>query len=77
VAYPYPVDVPFTNTVLAINSAVNDELSIWDNGWTTYTKTSRGGWGAATNLVIEVGQAFFYKSAASSSIDEVKPYTLD
>jgi len=75
-AYPYPADVAFTNTVLAKNAAVGDEVSFWSNGWVSYSK-DRSGWAGAENVKIQVGQAFFYKSSSGSAVNEIKPYTLD
>lgn len=77
IAYPYPVDMLFTNTALAKNAAVGDQLSIWSNGWTTYSKSARAGWGTASNVILRVGQAFFYKSVTNSAVNEVKPYILN
>jgi len=77
VAYPYPVDMAFTNTTLAKNSSIGDSISIWSNGWTVYTKATRGGWGAGSNAVLKVGQAFFYKSTNTASRGEIKPYTIN
>lgn len=76
IAYPFPADVAFTNTSLAINGATGDSISLWNNGWTTYGKT-RSGWGEATNLQLQVGQALFYKASSNSTVNLVKPYTLD
>lgn len=77
-SYPYPVDMPFTNTALAKGSATGDEISIWTtNGWVSYGK-SRTGWGIATNLQIKVGQAILYKTSTTNRpVNEVKPYTID
>lgn len=76
-SYPYPTDMAFTNTALAKNAATGDELSLWiNNDWAVYNRT-RSGWGSATNLKLQVGQALFYKAAGSRTVDEVKPYTID
>jgi hypothetical protein len=78
-SYPYPADMPFTNTALAKTAAVSDEVSIWGtNGWSSYTKI-RTGWSpsSATNLVLKVGQALIYKAATTRAVNEGKPYTIE
>jgi hypothetical protein len=79
IAYPYPADVAFTNTALAKNAVTGDRISVWNNGWSSYTKNAenRGGWNTASNVIIKVGQAFFYQSTTNSTVNELKPYTLD
>lgn len=77
VSFPYPTDTAFTNTALYKNSVSGDSVSLWTNGWATYSKT-RAGWSAGTtNIQLKVGQAFFYKSTSSSAANEVKPYTIN
>lgn len=76
-SYPYPVDMPFTNTALAKGAAVSDEVSIWGtNGWISYAR-SRTGWGPATNLQLKIGQALLFKTTGTRTNNEVKPYTID
>lgn len=76
-SYPYPADKMFTNTALAAGSAVGDIVSVWSsNTWVNYQKT-RSGWGAATNLQINVGQGLFYKAATNRTVNEVIPYTIN
>lgn len=77
ISYPYPVLTPFTNTALAKTAAIGDQLSVWkNNSWTTYSKTLTG-WTGAEDLKIEPGQAFFFRAAGSSSVNEIRPYTID
>lgn len=77
ISYPYPVDTPFTNTAVAKTAKVGDKISVWNNGYTAYTR-SVGGWGSGTNLQLKVGQAFFFQSTTNSTISEVKPlYNID
>mgnify|MGYP003572153135 CR=1 FL=1 len=77
VAFPYPADVAFTNTALAKNASSGDKVSVWNNGWTTYSRT-RGGWeSATTNLTIKVGQAVLFEAGANASATEVMPYSVD
>ena len=76
VAYPYPVEMKVTNTVLAKSASAGDFISIWDNGWITYSK-GRAGWTTAENVKIKIGQAFFYRSYSNSIVNEPRPYTLD
>ncbi len=76
-AYPYPAGIAFTNTSLAKDGISGDQLSIWNNGWTTYART-RGGWSSEVNdLQLEVGQAFFYNSSSARDVDEIRPYSID
>lgn len=78
--YMYPVDTPFTNSALYDGLPASSMLNVWsDNGggaWIKYTKTTKGGWGAATNLVLHAGQGFFViKSGAATNLFEVRPFT--
>ena len=76
-SYPYPADMPFTNTALAKGSATGDEISLWGtNGWTSYGK-SRTGWGTATNLQLKVGQAILYKATTNRNVNETVPYIIN
>jgi len=75
--YPYPVSQPWTNIALSTNGAIGDILTIWDavnQQYIGYART-RSGWGAATNLVLQPGQAFWYRSAVTQTWTVVKPYT--
>jgi phage gp29-like protein len=76
ISYPYPAVAAFTNTALAKGSISGDELALWNNGWTVYVR-GRSGWGAATNVQLQLGQAFMYKAGAARDVNEVKPYTID
>jgi hypothetical protein len=76
-SYPYPADMAFTNTALAKGSITGDELSIWNNGWSSYTR-GRSGWaGAVTNVKLQVGQALLFKANTNRPVNEVKPYTIN
>ena len=74
---PYPVSEYWTNTTLAKQAQNNDFVMIWDgNQYIAYGKSSRSGWGSATNLVLTPGQGFWFKTASASSNWSVpKPYT--
>jgi hypothetical protein len=79
VGYPYPAEILWTNTHLAKTAVVNDQLFVWsvsNQAYTTYTRTI-GGWGAATNVTIFVGQGFFSRKFGTNTVlwTEVKPYT--
>lgn len=80
VGYSYPVERAWTNTTLALNSALGDALHVWDvdsQGYSTYIKSSRGGWGAAENLVLQIGQSFWYEPVSGSNDwTEIVPYDL-
>ena len=78
--FPYPAQVMFTNTSMAINVPNNTIVSIWDavnSTYINYAKGARGAWlGDAPTAVIQPGQAFIVRSSeAGNDWDEVKPYT--
>jgi hypothetical protein len=73
----YPVDK--TLATLGMTPANGDEIYIYNNGYTAYTYVEGMGWvdenfEAADAVIISVGHGFWYKSAATSSWVEVKPY---
>jgi hypothetical protein len=78
VSYPYPVVQAFTNTTLSQGALTGDSISLWNNGWTSYTKL-RTGWSPSsiTNVQLQLGKALLYKAAAARTVDETKPYTID
>jgi hypothetical protein len=74
--YPYTASVAWTNTSLAINSKPGDFLFVWNgSGYSTYNNTLDG-WEAATNLVINQGVGFWFKSSRTSITNYVdaRPY---
>lgn len=76
--FPYPVDVLWTNMDIAQKLPPNSLLYLWDgaNYEGPYQKSTRGGtWGAASNLVIHPGQAFWVKTTGTVDWVEGKPYT--
>lgn len=76
-SYPYPVDMTLTNTALAKGASVGEQISLWTtNGWAVYGKL-RTGWSpsAATNVVLKIGNAMFYKAVTNRVVTEVRPYT--
>ena len=78
-SYPYPADMPLTNTVLAKGAATGEQISLWTtNGWAVYGKI-RTGWNPTTitNVVLKVGDAMFYKGVTNRAVNEVKPYTIN
>lgn len=78
VGHPYPVTIPFTSTVLAINGRNTDSAIFWDPATQSYHFETRvaGAWDPGTN-VLQPGQGFWYRSTRTSNIvwQEVKPYT--
>jgi hypothetical protein len=75
-SYPYPVDVAWTNTQLAQSGVSGDSLIVWDvdtQGYVQYLRT-RSGWGAATNLVLKPGQAFWFSTSTNINWIVNKPY---
>jgi len=82
IGYMYPVDMPFTNSVLFDGLSSGSILSFWDDtavAWVKYTKAApaKGGWGAGgSNLVLRAGQGFFAtKSTIATNLFEVRPFT--
>lgn len=77
--HPYPVSEYWTNTTLAKNAAVGDSLLLWNgDAYVPYNKAAanRGGWGAATNVILAPGQGFWFQTSnASSNWTVPKPYT--
>lgn len=76
--YPYPVQVYWTNTVLAMTSPPNSSLFLWNptsQAYQSYTKLARGGWGTGSNIVLQPGQGFWFRTTSSVSWVEIKPYT--
>jgi hypothetical protein len=75
--YPYPVACAWTNMSLSENGMIGDSLAIWDASNQVYVgfARTRSGWGDATNLVIQPGQGFWYRSAVTQTWTVVKPYT--
>jgi hypothetical protein len=80
VAYAFPVDRYWTNTSLAQGAATDDTLYIWNpvtQTYQTYTKTARGGWSSAYNVVLKAGQSFWFKPKTGSKVwTETVPYSL-
>jgi len=74
-SYPYPHDVLFVNTEMAKKAAVGDQISFWESGWVTYTKTASG-WLGAEELKLKMGQAFFYRSSQNTTYIEPRPFDI-
>ena len=74
-SYPYPHDVLFVETELAAKAGFDDEISFWQNGWVTYTKTEAG-WIGAEELRLRPGQAFFYRSSKNTVFAEPRPFNI-
>lgn len=76
-SYPYPVDMPLTNTLLGKGAATGDQVSLWQsNKWSIYNKI-RTGWSpsSATNVQLRVGDALMYKAVTNRTVNEIRPYT--
>ncbi|MCB0695628.1 MAG: hypothetical protein H7A43_12045 [Verrucomicrobia bacterium] len=79
ITYPYPVSIPWTNTTLSQVSASGASIYLWDDdtqSYDTYGKT-RGGWGAATNLVLVPGVGLYFLNNTTNPLSwtEERPYT--
>ena len=79
VAYAFPVNVLWTNTTLAKNAAVGDEVSVWDPVAKAYAisqlQSIRGkiSW-SKPNLSIPIGRSVWYKTTKPREWTEPKPY---
>jgi hypothetical protein len=74
--YPYTASIAWTNTSLAKNARNGDTLYVWTGtNYDSYNKTISG-WGPATNLVINTGMGFWFKSSRTSLTNffDVRPY---
>jgi len=68
VSYPFPCNVAWTNTTLATQAAIGDQLYNWNgSNYVIFTKTASG-WGGATNLSVPIGTGFMYRSSRSEPI---------
>jgi len=80
VGYAYPIDILWTNTTLAQALPNDSAIHIWkletQDGYSTYTKSSRAGWATAAGLVIKAGQGFWVTTPALLDWEEVEPYDL-
>jgi len=76
--YSYPVTTAWTNTALSQGLPTLSSLYVWNAiaGWVNYQKKApaKGGWGAATNLVINPGDAFFVQSSVATNVFDVRPF---
>lgn len=75
--FPYPVAQFWTNMNIAKNAVSGDSLLLWDVSSQQYVahNRTRSGWGTGTNVVINPAQGFWFKTAATQTWTEVKPYT--
>jgi hypothetical protein len=79
VGYAYPTDTLWTNTALSSLLGAGSSLHVWNmatQGYDTFTKGSRSGWGGAATLTIKAGQAFWVTTSAPIDWSEVVPYNL-
>lgn len=83
IAYPYPVDMVWTNTALAKAAVVGDKLFSWTGtGYSinTYTEESSGppsftvttGW-SNPDLILNVSKGFWYTTSSQSVEDVIEP----
>ena len=77
-AYMYPVDTAWTSTALCVGLPVSSVLNVWNvssQKWDQTIRTSKQGWGAATNTIIKAGQAFFVvNNAGYTNFFEKRPF---
>ena len=82
-AYPYPANIEFGQTQIAITSGVGSAVFFWNPATQSYDspsiKSVFSGWGPAGGRVVSIGEGFFMGVAAPSVVmaDEVQPYDLD
>ena len=75
---PYPVSTPLTNIAIVANAANNDVVYLWNvtnQSYVSYTRSSRSGWGGATNVTLSPGEGFWLRSSITQQWSTVKPYT--
>ncbi len=74
--YNYPVSTTFGSTDLSSSLDAGSAVHFWNgSSYTTYTKTSRGGWGTDGNAqVIEPTTGFWVQSASEVSWSESVPF---
>ena len=74
VGFMYPVATPLTNTSLATTAKWGDVLYYWktNQSWGSENFVTR--WIPGT-LVMEPGQAYYYKTTNATVWTETKPYT--
>lgn len=76
--YPYPVQRYWTNTTLANEAPANASLYLWNatnQAYEVHTKTIRGGWATATNVILHPGVGFWLRNTGTVTWVELKPYT--
>ncbi len=76
---PYPVDKAWGEMSAASNATAGSTVYFWDTGaqgWVMGTKVLNKGWQTTSNRVIQAGEGFLLKEAASvTTWTESKPYT--
>ncbi len=70
--YPFPDEVPWTDTSLASNLPVGSLVYFWDSGrgmLNTYRKgpPAKGGWGPASNRIVYPGDGFIVRQPPGSA----------
>ena len=79
VGFSFPATTYWTNTAISKVLDSGDKLYVWDvaSGYVIYGKTTKLGWGSATNLILQPGQGFFIRkgSVGTTNWSELKPYT--
>jgi hypothetical protein len=86
VAYPFPVSVAWTNTILSQNAEIGDQVFLWNVDSKGYqvaayeevtgpppTFTVSSNWVPST-LVIEPGAGIWYQTSSGKTWSETKPY---
>lgn len=74
--YYYPVDTLWGDTDLSVQLPNGSFLHVWNGtGYDSYTKATRGGWGAGATVNIGAAQGFWVQSAAPLNWSESRPFT--
>ena len=78
--HPYPVATQLTNIGVVAGAAVGDTIYLWSVSNQNYASFSRntparGGWGGATNVVLNPGEGFWLRSSITQNWSTIKPYT--
>ena len=75
----YPAETAFTNTILASITGTPATIYTWlGTTWDGKSYTTRDGWKAATNMVLQPGIGYFFRmpsGSASTNWTQNKPYT--
>ncbi len=77
--FPYPVEVSFTGTPMAVSLPNSSSIALWDSdadAYVSFSKNARGAWDpAALVATIQPGAGLVVRTGTPGSWETVKPYT--